>query len=108
MSHALRSAIVVLWAGWICYTCVKRAIKPPPDNSSWWYTESYSVNKNPLVRALNVLAGILVLAIGVSVAFGQVRIQLDSISSPALTLRKRGHYTLSRLSALETECPFLQ
>jgi hypothetical protein len=33
--------------------------------------ESYAVNKNPLVRALNVLVGILVLAIGLAVALGK-------------------------------------
>jgi hypothetical protein len=33
--------------------------------------ESHAVNKNPLVRALNVLAGVLVLAIGFAVAWGK-------------------------------------
>jgi hypothetical protein len=71
MNHAMRALIVVFWAGWIAYTCFKRAIHPPQDNSSWWSMESYTVNKNPLVRALNMLGGILVLAIGLSVALGK-------------------------------------
>jgi hypothetical protein len=71
MSHTVRALIVVLWAGWIAYTCFKRAIYPPPDNTSWWHTESYAVNKNPLVRALNVLGGILVLWIGIAVAWSK-------------------------------------
>jgi hypothetical protein len=33
--------------------------------------ESYAVNRNPLVRALNVLVGLLVLYIGFSIGFGR-------------------------------------
>ncbi len=33
--------------------------------------ESHAVNKNPLVRALNVLCGILVMAIGVALVWGK-------------------------------------
>ena len=71
MNHTVRASIVVLWAGWIAYICFKRALRPPHDNSSWWHMESHAVNKNPLVRALNVLCGILVLVIGVAVAWGK-------------------------------------
>jgi hypothetical protein len=71
MNHTMRAVIVVLWAGWIAYTCFKRAVHPPQENSSSWHMEGYAVNKNPLVRALNVLVGILVLAIGLAVALGK-------------------------------------
>jgi hypothetical protein len=33
--------------------------------------ESHAVNKNPLVRALNLLVGMLVLAIGLALAWGK-------------------------------------
>ncbi len=70
MNHTVRASLVVIWAGWIAYTCFKRAIHPPQENSSWWHMESYALDKDPLVRTLNVLAGILVLVIGVAVARG--------------------------------------
>lgn len=65
----LRSLLLLLFTGWIAYTCFKRAIIPPRDNFSWWHLESYKVNKNPLTRILNVLVGILVLAIGLNAIF---------------------------------------
>lgn len=71
MNHTVRVTVIVLWGGWIAYTCFKRAIYPLHDNSSWWHTESHAANKNPLVRALNVLCGILVLAIVISLALGR-------------------------------------
>ncbi len=74
MSHAqhiFRNAFVLVLTGWIAYTCFKRAITPPKDKSMWWHHESYRLNKNPLVRLLNVLGGILILAIGIGVVFGQ-------------------------------------
>jgi hypothetical protein len=71
MNHMVRTALIVLWAGWIAYTCFKRAIHPPRENSSWWHMESHTVNKNPLVRGLNVLVGILVLVIGAAVVWGK-------------------------------------
>lgn len=44
---------------------------PPKDNPSAWHLESYKVNKHPLVRLLNVVAGIIVLAIGIGVVFSR-------------------------------------
>ena len=67
--HPFRSFLVLVWAGWLAYTCFKRAVYPPKDNLRWWHLESYVVNKNPLTRMMNVLAGILVLAIAISVVF---------------------------------------
>ena len=69
--HTLRISIVMLSSGWIAYTCFRRAIKPPRDRISRWYNEVEAVNRNPLVRVLNVLCGVLVLLIGISVAFGK-------------------------------------
>ena len=65
--HVIRSAIIVIWAIWLAYTCFKRAVQPPRDNSAWWHLESYAVNKNPLVRLLNVVVGVLILYIGLSI-----------------------------------------
>jgi len=64
--HGVRDAIVLAWAIWVAYTCFKRAIVPPKDNSAWWQRESHAVNKNPATRVLNIVAEILVLMI----AFG--------------------------------------
>jgi len=69
--HTVRTSIILLWSGWIAYTCFKRAIKPPKDRISRWYNEVERVNKKPLIRLLNVLAGLLLLFIGISVAFGK-------------------------------------
>ena len=69
--HAVRTSLALLWLGWIAYTCFKRAIKPPKDRISRWYSEVEAFNKNPLVRALNVLAGLLVLLIGIGLALGK-------------------------------------
>jgi hypothetical protein len=69
--HGIRDAVVLAWAIWLAYTCFKRAIVPPRDNLKWWHLESYAVNKNPLTRILNVLTGILVLAIAFSLTFGR-------------------------------------
>ena len=74
MSSAIDSArtwLVLLWSGWISYTCFKRAIKPPKDRISFWYNEVEAVNKNPFVRALSVLVGLLMLLIGIGVALGR-------------------------------------
>jgi hypothetical protein len=65
--HVFRSLLVLLWAAWLAYTCFKRAIVPPRDSLAWWHLESYIVNKNLLTRILNVLTGILVLAIAISI-----------------------------------------
>jgi hypothetical protein len=62
---------VLVWGAWLAYSCFKRAITPPKDNLAWWHLESYIVNKNPLRRILNVMIGILVLAIAVSAAFSR-------------------------------------
>ena len=70
MNHTTRALMVVLWAGWIAYPASTGPSIHRRKNSSWRHRESYVVNKNPLVRALNALVGILVLAIGLAVAFG--------------------------------------
>ena len=67
--HTARSAVVLLWSGWIAYTCFVRAARPPKDRQTFWINEIYTVNKNWAVRILNVLGGLLVLAIGISIAF---------------------------------------
>jgi hypothetical protein len=69
--HIFRNSLILVWAAWLAYTCFKRAITPPKDNLAWWHLESYMVNKNPLTRILNVLAGVLVLAIAISVVFSR-------------------------------------
>jgi hypothetical protein len=69
--HAVRTSLILLWSGWIAYTCFKRAIKPPKNRISRWYNEVEAVNRNPLIRLLNVVAGLLVLLIGISVVFGK-------------------------------------
>lgn len=69
--HALRTALVLLWAGWIAYSCFKRALQPPKNRiSRWGYNEVGAVNKNPLVRGLMVLCGLLVLGIALDVVLG--------------------------------------
>lgn len=66
-AHTLRSAVILLWAGWIAYTCFKRAIRPPKDRVSFWRKEVEAVNRNPIIRVINVLAGVLILLIGIGV-----------------------------------------
>jgi hypothetical protein len=67
MEHAMHMS-VILFSAWIAYTCFTRAIKPPKDGIYRWCSEVEAVNKNPLVRALMVLAGLLMLLIGIGVA----------------------------------------
>ena len=69
--HIVRTSLILLWLGWLGYTCFKRAIEPPKDRISWAYTEVEKVNRNPFVRALNILVGLLVLWIGIDVAIGK-------------------------------------
>lgn len=70
--HTVRTALVLLWAGWIAYTCFKRALKPPKNRiSRWGYNEVEAVNKNPFVRALMVLCAVLVLGIALDVVLGK-------------------------------------
>ena len=71
VQHPFRSLLVLLWAAWLSYTCFKRAIFPPRDDLRWWHLESYVVNRSVFGRALNVLAGILVLAIVIGLIFGK-------------------------------------
>jgi len=67
--QTLRSAVILLWSGWISYTCFKRAFKPPKNRISFWYNEVETVNRNPIVRTLNVIAGVFILLIGIAVVF---------------------------------------
>jgi len=67
--QTLRSAVILLWSGWIAYTCFKRAAKPPKDRISFFYNEVEAFNRNPIVRTLSVLTGLLMLLIGVGVVF---------------------------------------
>jgi len=59
--------MILLWSGWIAYTCFKRAIKPPKDHISFFYNEVEAFNRNPIVRTFSVLLGVLILLIGVGV-----------------------------------------
>jgi hypothetical protein len=71
-THHIRTALVLLWAGWIAYTCFKRAITPPKNRASrWGYNEVEAVNKHPLVRALMIVCGLLILVIAIDVVLGK-------------------------------------
>jgi hypothetical protein len=60
------------WSGWIAYICFKRAIKPPKDRvSRWGYNEVEALNREPIVRALIAVCGLLVLVIGIGVALAK-------------------------------------
>ena len=67
----IRMSLILLSSGWLAYTCFKRALKLPKDRISWAYNEVEKVNRNPLVRFLNILVGLLVLWIGIVVAIGK-------------------------------------
>ena len=70
--HILRNSAILLFWGWLAYTCFKRAIKPPTNHvSRWGYSEVEAFNRNPLVRALSVLCGLLVLLIGFAIALAK-------------------------------------
>ncbi len=71
--HIVRIALVVLWSGWLSYALLKRAIKPPKDRpwSLWKGYEVESVNRNWAVRIIAFVSALLILAIGLSVAFGK-------------------------------------
>jgi hypothetical protein len=70
--HPLRSAAILLWSVWLAYTCFRRGIQPPKDRiSRWGYCEVEVFNRNPLVRALSILAGLLVLLIGFGLVIGK-------------------------------------
>lgn len=66
-SQTLRSAAILLWSGWIAFTCFKRAINPPKDRISFFYNEVGAFNRNPIVRAFSVLIGVIFLLIGIGV-----------------------------------------
>lgn len=70
MNHAARTVVILLFFGWLAYTCFKRAVRPPRDKRFLFSSESHVVNKNPLTRALNVFIGLIVLMIGIAAAFG--------------------------------------
>jgi len=63
--HGILDRSLLAWAFWVCYTCVQRA----QNNLSWWHLESYAVNKKISIRILNVLVGILLLAIAFAIVF---------------------------------------
>ena len=67
--QSLRSGVILLFSGWIAYTCFKRAVRPPKDRHSFGYNEVEAFNRNPIVRTFNILAGLLVLAIGVDMVY---------------------------------------
>ncbi len=67
--QTVRSLLILLWSGWIAYTCIKRAIKPPKDCISFWYNEVEAFNRNPIVRVFSILVGLLTLLIGFGVVF---------------------------------------
>ena len=69
--HVIRTSLNLALVGMAAYTCFKRALKPPKDRISWAYNEVEKVNRNPFVRALNILVGLLVLWIGIDVAIGK-------------------------------------
>jgi hypothetical protein len=66
-----RTCLILFFTGWLSYTCFKRAIKPPKDRISRWYKEVEAVNRNPIVRAMNILFGVLVLLIGINAVFSR-------------------------------------
>jgi hypothetical protein len=68
----VRVLLVLAWSGWLAYICFKRAIYPPGDRARrWGWSEVEALNRNPIVRAVSIISGILVLLIGIGVALGK-------------------------------------
>ena len=65
-SHPWRLALILVWLGVAAFISFKRALHPPPDRQDWYHFESYRFNKNPIVRGMNVLVGLIFLALAIA------------------------------------------
>jgi hypothetical protein len=80
--------LLLTWSGWFAYTCFKRAVKPPKDRiSRLGYNEVEALNREPIVRVLIAVGGLLILAIGVDVALSKTKNSAACWRQIAITLK---------------------